>query len=147
LGIISTLNVEFDTNIEIIDNNGNIIWRGHNTITDVGRGLLHLLLSSTAHIDSLVVSQLVNSGTSQRMFGDATYLDIINSYATSSGTYNYYNFEAYMSLEDLAGLSQLNSIGLAVGDKLFTVANTGGLVVGSTPLSILYQIKVRLIQQ
>jgi hypothetical protein len=146
MGMETCLQTSISTNIEIYDTNG-LICKTSNTLTNKGRSIIGQLLLSNKKIDSVILSEEENTGLTQLMPKDAVYLDIINYYSTISNTTG----ELTINIETSADVSTtgsitLNSIGLAMGDVLFSVANAGGIALGSNPISILYQIKIKLTQ-
>ena len=137
-------NLHLNTNI-LIYQDGQLLCRTENTLTNVGRGLIHKLLTSTMSINKLALSYLTSVQTTDTtMYSDAIITDIDNSYATLSGGNIVINFET-----EVSGLTagQINRLGLAVGsDFLVTTANTGGISISNTPIFVLYQIRLGITQ-
>lgn len=137
-------NCNLNTTIQIYQD-GQLLCQTHNTLTNVGKGLIHKLLTSTMSINKLALSYLTSAQTTDTtMYSDAIITDIDNSYATLSGGNIVINFET-----EVSGLTagQINRLGLAVGsDFLVTTANTGGISISNTPLFILYQVRLAITQ-
>ena len=137
-------NLHLNTNILIYQDN-KLLCQTENTLTNIGKGLIHKLLTSTMSINKLALSYLTSVQTTDTtMYSDAIISDIDNSYSTLSGGNIVINFET-----EISGLSagQINRLGLAVGsDFLVTTANTGGISISNTPLFILYQIRLAITQ-
>ena len=137
-------NLHLNTNI-LIYQDGQLLCQTENTLTNIGKGLIHKLLTSTASINKLALSYLASTQTVDTpMYPDAVLKEIDNTYFTFSGGDIIMNFEA-----EISGLTtgQIQRLGLAVGDNLlFTTANTGGISISNTPLFILYQIRLAITQ-
>lgn len=137
-------NCNLNTTIQIYQD-GQLLCQTENTLTNIGKGLIHKLLTSTMSINKLALSYLTSVQTTDTtMYSDAIITDIDNSYSTLSGGNIVINFET-----EVSGLSagQINRLGLAVGsDFLVTTANTGGISISNTPLFILYQIRLAITQ-
>jgi hypothetical protein len=136
------------TNIEIKDINGKSLCKTSNTITNQGKNNLHKIMSSTSYINNIAFSYLNNVGLpiDATMFTDAVIKEISSTYySTSEYTGEIImNFESYVKSLPVGTLKRL---GLAIGsDILFSVANTGDILVGDTPIIVSYQLKIKLNQ-
>lgn len=147
MALESCLSANLSTNIEITNRDtGELLCKTSNTLTNKGKSLIGNLLTTQSKIDSIILSNTVNTGVTQLMFADAVYLDVVNSYSTISTTTGVLTINIEASADGGVFSGTLNSIGLAVGDVLFSVADGGAITIGANPISVLYQIKLELTQ-
>ena len=74
-------NLHLNTNIQIYQDN-KLLCQTENTLTDVGKGLIHKLLTSTMSINKIALSYLTSVQTTDTtMYSDAVISDIDNSYS------------------------------------------------------------------
>ena len=140
------LTISLDTNIEIYNDKNELLCQTKNTLTTLGKANIHSLLTSTAHINKLGVSPTTSTLAPElQTIEGFTLFDITDSYFTYSSGDLIMNFICNIKQADLNGLSSVNRLGLCVGDNvLFTVASTGSLSVGSSSISILYQVRLHI---
>ena len=144
----SPTNISLSTNIEIYEND-KLLYTTHNTLTRQGKAILHKLLTTTASINKLALSYLQGDITEDTtMFSDAVLYDITNTYFTTSSATGQLIFNFEVNIPNPTIGQTLYRLGLAVGDTiLFSVANAGGIGVGGNPLTILYQIRLRITEE
>lgn len=140
------LTIALDTNIEIYNDKNELLCQTKNTLTNLGKANIHSLLTSTAHINKLGLSQTTSTLAPELQTVDGfTLFDITDSYFTYSSGDLMLNFVTNIKQADLQGLVSINRLGLCIGDSvLFSVAPTGALSVGSSSISILYQIRLKI---
>ena len=140
------LTISLDTNIEIYNDKNELLCQTHNTLTSLGKANIHSLLTSTAHINKLGLSPTTSTLAPElQTIEGFTLFDITDSYFTYSSGNLILNFICNIKQADLNGLSSVNRLGLCINDTvLFTVASTGALSVGSSSISILYMIRLKI---
>ena len=140
------LTISLDTNIEIYNDKNELLYQTHNTLTTLGKANIHSLLTSTAHINKLGLSPTTSTLAQELQTIDGfTLFDITDSYFTYSSGDLLLNFVTNIKQADLQPLTSINRLGLCVGGNvLFSVANTGSLSVGSSSISILYQVRLHI---
>ena len=140
------LTISLDTNIEIYNDKNELLYQTHNTLTSLGKANIHSLLTSTAHINKLGVSPITSTLAPElQTIEGFTLFDITDSYFTYSSGDLIMNFATNIKQADLQPLTSINRLGLCINsDVLFTVASSGSLSVGSSSISILYQIRLKI---
>ena len=140
------LTISLDTNIEIYNDKKELLCKTHNTLTSLGKANIHSLLTSTAHINKLGVSPITSTLAPElQTIEGFTLFDITDSYFTYSSGDLIMNFATNIKQADLQPLTSINRLGLCINsDVLFTVASSGSLSVGSSSISILYQIRLKI---
>ena len=140
------LTISLDTNIEIYNDKNELLYQTHNTLTNLGKANIHSLLTSTAHINKLGLSPTTSTLAPElQTIEGFTLFDITDSYFTYSSGDLIMNFATNIKQADLQPLTSINRLGLCINsDVLFTVASSGSLSVGSSSISILYQIRLKI---
>ena len=140
------LTISLDTNIEIYNDKNELLCQTKNTLTNLGKANIHSLFTSTAHINKLGLSPTTSTLAPELQTIDGfTVFDITDSYFTYSSGDLIMNFVTNIKQADLQRLTSVNRLGLCIGDSvLFTVANTGALSIGSSSISILYQVRLKI---
>ena len=140
------LTISLDTNIEIYNDKNELLYQTHNTLTNLGKANIHSLLTSTAHINKLGLSPTTSTLAPElQTIEGFTLFDITDSYFTYSSGDLILNFATNIKQADLQPLTSINRLGLCINsDVLFTVASSGSLSVGSSSISILYQIRLKI---
>ena len=135
--------LQYSTDIYIYSQ-GELLCHTHNKLTRMGKYYIHKLLTTTANINKIALSYLQGTVTEDTvMFNDADLYDITNTYFTVSSGQIIMNFEA--NIPSPPSGKSLYRLGLAISDDvLFTVANAGGIGVGGNPLTVLYQIGLKI---
>ena len=140
------LTISLDTNIEIYNDKNELLCQTKNTLTTLGKAHIHSLLTSTAHINKIGLAPTTSTLAPElQTIEGFTLFDIIDSYFTYSSGDLLLNFICNIKQSELQSLTSINRLGLCInGDVLFTVANTGALSVGSSSISILYMIRLKI---
>lgn len=140
------LTISLDTNIEIYNDKNELLYQTKNTLTNLGKANIHSLLTSTAHINKLGLSPITSTLAPELQTIEGFNLfDITDSYFTYSSGDLILNFICNIKQSELQTLTSVNRLGLCInGDVLFSVANTGALSVGSSSISILYQVRLKI---
>lgn len=140
------ITLTLDTNIEIYNDKKELLCQTKNTLTNLGKANIHSLLTSTAHINKLGLSPITSTLAPELQTIDGfTVFDITDSYFTYSSGDLLLNFVTNIKQSEIQTLTSVNRLGLCInGDVLFSVANTGALSVGSSSISILYMIRIKI---
>ena len=140
------LTISLDTNIEIYNDKNELLCQTKNTLTNLGKAYIHSLLTSTAHINKIGLAPTTSTLAPElQTIEGFTLFDITDSYFTYSSGDLLLNFICNIKQSELQGLTSINRLGLCInGDVLFSVANSGALSVGSTSISILYMIRLKI---